>query len=312
MPQGAPLAKESQDVTRLMRLWSTAAAALSAVGVATVARAQEIEVHAEPWQMGLQPANTEVMRDIHWFNNFTLVITGVIMLFVLALLAIIVVKFNAKSNPVPSRTSHHTLIEVVWTVAPVLILLIIALPSFRLLYKQLVIPEADMTIKATASKWNWGYEYPDIAGANDRVVGFISNMLTEAQITDPATQPRNLAVDRPLIVPVGAIVRVQVSATDVIHSFALPAFGIKVDAVPGRLNETWFEAERTGIYYGQCSELCGQRHAFMPIEIRVVTAEQFSAWSETAAATPGDPTAAYELLAEMVAEDAETPEIASR
>lgn len=287
-------------------------ATLAALTLPALAQEAPGEGRAYDWQVGLQPANTEVMRDIHWFNNFTLVITGLIVLLVLALLAIVVVKFNAKANPVPSRTSHHTVIEVIWTVAPVLILLVIALPSFRLLYRQLTIPEADLTVKVTGNKWNWGYEYPDMLGDGDRAISFVSNMIPTDQITDFEAQPRNLAADNPLVVPVGAVVRVQTTSSDVIHSFAMPSFGVKMDAVPGRLNETWFAAENTGVYYGQCSELCGLRHAFMPIEIRVVTAEQFAAWSEAAAATPSDPSAANDLLAEMIRDEAAATELAAR
>lgn len=248
-------------------------------------------VHAAPveWGFYLQDAASSVAEDIHSFSALTFWIITPVTLFVLALLVIVMVRFNAKANPVPSKTSHNTTIEVVWTVAPILILLVIAVPSFRLLYEQQVIPEADLTVKATGNKWYWTYEYPDADG-----LSFDSNMVPESDITDPVKQPRLLAADYPLVVPVGKIVRVQVTASDVIHAFAMPTMGVKVDAMPGRLNETWFRAERPGVYYGQCSELCGLNHAFMPIELRVVTDEQYAAWLETAKT---DLDAGVELLA---------------
>ncbi|WP_328805086.1 cytochrome c oxidase subunit II [Stappia albiluteola] len=240
-----------------------------------------------PWQTGLQPSVTSVMDDIHWFNGFTLAIITVITLFVLALLIVCITRFSAKANPQPSRTSHNTLIEVLWTVVPILILVVIAVPSFRLLFKQLEIPSYDMTVKATGYQWYWGYEYTD---ENMDGLSFEAYMLQDDGREERASQqgvsvdqfPRLLAADNELVVPVGKTVRVQVTANDVIHAFAMPAFGVKVDAVPGRLNETWFRADQTGVYYGQCSELCGKDHAFMPIAVRVVTEEQFSAWAEAA------------------------------
>ena len=267
----------------------------------------------EPWQMGLQPAATEVMTSIRWFESFTLVIITVITLFVLALLIYCMVRFNSKANPTPSRTSHNTAIEVVWTVAPILILVIIAIPSFRLLYKQLDIPESDLTVKVTGYQWYWGYEYPDEKYAG---ISFDSYMLddagrqqlmTEKKLTEQQV-PRLLAVDNDVVVPVGKVVRVQVTAGDVLHSFAMPAFGIKMDAVPGRLNETWFRADAPGVYYGQCSELCGTNHAFMPIAIRAVPEEQFEAWAEAAKTDVG---AANALLAELQNSEKATEAVAS-
>nr|WP_162292697.1 cytochrome c oxidase subunit II [Hartmannibacter diazotrophicus] len=252
----------------------------------------------QPWEIYLQPPGTEVMTDIHWFGDFTMWIVGLITLMVLGLLITVMVKFNAKANPVPSKTTHNTMIEVVWTVAPILILLIIAIPSFRLLFKEVVIPPADMTVKVTGSKWYWSYEYPD-----NEDIAFDSYMVEEADITDPVKQPRLLAVDNPMVVPVGKTVRVQVTGADVIHSFAMPSFGIKIDAMPGRLNETWFKADAEGVYYGQCSELCGQRHAFMPIAIHVVSDDQFQKW---AAVAKDDIDEATKLLAEM--EDGSEPQ----
>ncbi len=248
------------------------------------------------WGTYLQSAESEVAKDIHTFGGFTFWIIGIITLFVLALLVIVIVRFNAKANPTPSRTSHNTLIEVVWTVVPILILLAIAVPSFRLLYEEQTIPEAQLTVKAIGVKWNWNYEYPDNDG-----ISFSSYMLADDAITDPATQKRLLSVDYPLVVPVGQVVRVQVTAEDVIHSFAMQPFGVKIDAIPGRLNETWFRVDDPGTYYGQCSELCGQNHAFMPIEIRAVSADQFKQWTEAAKT---DIDAAKALLTAFDAENA--------
>lgn len=241
-------------------------------------------------QIGLQEAATPVMEDIISFHNFLMVIITVIVAFVTLLLAIVVLRFNAKANPVPSKTSHNTLLEIAWTVIPVMILVVIAIPSFRLLYKELVIPTADLTVKATGYQWYWGYEYPDNGD-----ISFDSNMVATEDL-QPG-QPRLLAADNPLVVPVDETVRVIVTGADVIHSFAMPSFGVKVDAIPGRLNETWFRAEKTGTYYGQCSELCGQSHAFMPIEIKVVTKEEFASWIESQKQANAAPAAAGVNLA---------------
>jgi cytochrome c oxidase subunit 2 len=223
-----------------------------------------------PWEYKLQESATEVMDFITTFHNFLLVVITLITLFVLALLVIVVVKFNAKANPVPSRTTHNTLIEVAWTLIPVLILVGIAVPSFRLLFLELDIPKADLTIKATGKQWYWSYAYPD-----NGKFEFDSLMAADKQ-------PRLLGVDNEMVVPVNKVIRVQTVGADVIHSFAVPAFGIKIDAIPGRLNETWFKATKTGMFYGQCSELCGKDHAFMPIAVRVVSDQEFAAWVETA------------------------------
>ena len=232
-----------------------------------------------PWAIHLQESASTVMDDIHWFGNFTFWIIGIIVLFVAALLVIVLVRFNAKANPTPSKTSHHTMIEVVWTVVPILILLVLAVPSFRLLYKQMEIPAADLTVKVTGYQWYWGYEYPD-----SEAVSFDSIMLNDQERADKGTnEPRLLAVDNEMVVPVGKIVRLQITSADVIHSYALPAFGVKMDAVPGRLNESWFKADREGIYYGQCSELCGKDHAFMPLAVRVVSQEKYDTWLAAAA-----------------------------
>jgi cytochrome c oxidase subunit II len=223
-----------------------------------------------PWEYKLQEAATPVMEEITWFHDWLLIIITVITLFVLVLLVAVVIKFNARANPVPSRTTHNTLIEVAWTLIPVLILVGIAVPSFRLLFQELDVPKADLTIKATGKQWYWSYAYPD-----NGKFEFDSLMAADKQ-------PRLLGVDNEVVVPVNKVVRVQVTGADVIHSFAVPAFGIKIDAIPGRLNETWFKATKTGMFYGQCSELCGKDHAFMPIAVRVVSDQEFAAWVETA------------------------------
>ena len=230
--------------------------------------------HPEPWQLGLQGSATPVMDDIVWFHNFLLWIIVVITVFVLALLVIVVVKFNHRSNPVPSRTTHNTTIEVLWTVVPVLILVTIAVPSFRLLFYELKVPPADITVKATGKQWFWSYSY------TDSKFEFDSLMVQDKDLK--AGQPRLLAVDNEMVVPVNKVVRVLVIGSDVIHSFSIPSFGIKVDAIPGRLNETWFKAEREGMYYGQCSQLCGRDHAFMPLAVRVVSDKEYSAWLDQA------------------------------
>jgi cytochrome c oxidase subunit II len=227
----------------------------------------------EPWQIAMQNPVTEVARDVHLFHTWLVWIITVISLLVLALLIAVVIKFNERANPVPTRTTHHTVLEIAWTVVPVLILVAIAIPSFRLLREQLIIPPADITVKTTGHSWYWSYEYPQDQGGGFR---FDSNMV-EAKDLKPR-QPRLLAVDNDMVVPVNKTVRLQVTAADVLHAFALPSFSLKLDAVPGRLNETWFRAEREGIYYGQCSELCGNGHPYMPIAIRVVSEEQYAAW----------------------------------
>jgi cytochrome c oxidase subunit II len=250
---------------RLLGVAVAGAALVSAGGAAFAELGQPA-----PWEYKLQESATQVMDDITWFHNWLLVTITIITLFVLVLLAIIVVKFNAKANPVPSKTTHNTLIEVAWTLIPVLILVTIAVPSFRLLFLQLDIPKADLTIKATGKQWYWSYAYPD-----NGKFEFDSLMAQDKM-------PRLLGVDNEMVVPVNKVVRIQTTGADVIHSFAVPAFGIKIDAIPGRLNETWFKATKLGMFYGQCSELCGKDHAFMPIAVRVVNDQEFAAWVEDA------------------------------
>ncbi len=258
----------------------TLAAGLMALGGPALA-------NPSPWEINLQPAATPIMEMIHRFNTGVVIVMVLIVLLVLALLIYTILRFNAKTNPVPSRTSHNTLIEVLWTVVPILILVGIAVPSFALLFAEHDPARAiagfdpakdkQLTIKATGSQWYWSYEYPDSGD-----ISFDSLLLRDAD-GNPTGQPRLLAVDNKMVVPVGVVVRMQVIGADVIHSFTVPSFGIKIDAVPGRLNETWFRVDREGTYYGQCSELCGRDHAYMPIAVEAVSQDKFDAWAKTAA-----------------------------
>ncbi len=238
-----------------------------------------------PWQMGLQGSASTVMDFIASLHTGLLWIIVLISLFVLGLLVYVAMKFNEKANPSPSKTTHNTTIEIVWTVVPVLILLAIVIPSFRLLKYQEEIPPSDVTIKVTGKQWYWTVEYAKDSGG----FGFDAIMLDDKQRADavqkgakPEDVPRLLAVDNEIVVPVNKVIRVQVTAADVMHAFAMPSLGIKRDAVPGRLNETWFRATREGLYYGQCSELCGTNHAFMPAAIRVVSDAAYATWLEAA------------------------------
>ena len=223
-----------------------------------------------PWQLGPQLSASPVMDDIVWFHHFLVWLIAAIALFVLVLLVYVCVKFNATANPIPTRTTHNTLIEVLWTVVPVLILVAVAVPSFRLLFFQLEPPPADLVIKATGKQWFWTYTYPD------QKIEFDSLMVQEKDLKQG--QPRLLAVDNEIVVPVNKVVYVQTTASDVIHAFAVPSFGVLIDAVPGRLNQTWFKATREGVYYGQCRELCGKDHAYMPIQVRVASEADYNAW----------------------------------
>jgi cytochrome c oxidase subunit II len=243
------------------------------IGVMLGSAATALAAPGQPssWALGLQEAASPVMADITWFHNFLLVLITAITVFVLALLLIVMIRFNASANPTPSRTTHNALIEVVWTIAPVVILLAIAVPSFRLLFLELDAPKADLTVKATGKQWYWSYNYPDNGNFE------FDSILVEDKDLKP-DQPRLLTVDNEMVVPVNKVVRVLVTGADVIHSFAVPSFGIKIDAVPGRLNDTWFKATSEGRFHGQCSELCGKDHAFMPITVRVVNDAEFAAW----------------------------------
>src|SRR5277367_5643372 len=253
------------QIGRRLLGWAVAGTAFLACGTAFAELGQPA-----PWEYKLQEAATPVMENITWFHNFLFGLITIITLFVLALLVIVVVKFNAKANPIPSKTTHNTLIEVAWTLIPVLILVALVVPSFRLLFLELDVPKADLTVKVTGKQWYWSYAYPD-----NGKFEFDSLMAADKQ-------PRLLGVDNEMVVPVNKVIRVQTIGADVIHSFAVPAFRIKIDAIPGRLNETWFKATKTGMFYGQCSELCGKDHAFMPIAVKVVSDQEFAAWVEDA------------------------------
>lgn len=237
------------------------------------AMANDLLGQPTPGGIDLQPGVTPLRHDAIFFHNVILLpIITAITIFVLILLAWVMIKFNKRANPVPAKFTHNTALEVAWTLIPVLILVFIAIFSFRLLFAYNDMPKPDVTVKAVGYQWYWGYEYPD-----HKIGEFVSNVLPEDR-SKAEGRPFRLAATEPLVVPVNKVVRVQVTAADVIHAFAVPAFGIITDAVPGRLNETWFKAEKTGVYYGNCRELCGVDHAFMPIEVRVVTQEEFDAW----------------------------------
>ena len=253
-------------VKNIVGLVALFAASILTMGSATAAQGQ-----AAPWQLGFQDALSPVAHRMHDFHDILMVIITAITLFVLALMIYVVIRFNRKSNPVPSKTSHNTMIEVVWTLAPIIILLIIAIPSMSLLYYGDRVEKADMTLKAIGYQWYWGYEYVDEEG-----VAFDAVMLEADQLKEG--QPRLLATDNTLVLPVDTNIRILVTAEDVLHAWAMPAFGVKMDAVPGRINETWMRIEKEGMYYGQCSELCGTRHGFMPIMIKAVSKEEYAKW----------------------------------
>ncbi|MEK0082078.1 cytochrome c oxidase subunit II [Benzoatithermus flavus] len=228
-----------------------------------------------PWEATLQPPASPVMERIASFHDLLLWIISLIVLFVLVLLVYACWRFSEKRNPVPSRRSHNTVLEIVWTAVPVLILVIIAIPSFKLLYYEDVVPKTELTIKATGHQWYWSYQYPDNGN-----FGFDAYMIAKEDLKPD--QLRLLETDNRIVVPVNTNIRIQTTAADVIHSWAVPQFGIKIDAIPGRLNETWINIERPGTYYGQCSELCGVNHGFMPITIQAVSKEEFDAWVKEA------------------------------
>ena len=266
---------------RILRLTRNASGALLGVSVtgaalafAGAAAAQSLLGQPTPGPtMGLQPPGTEVAESAHFFHNAVLMpAISIITLFVLGLLIYVSVKFNSKANPTPARFTHNTPVEVVWTIAPVLILLFIAVFSYKLLFQFNDTPRAELTVKATGYQWYWGYEYPD-----QEIAEITSTMLTEEQAR-AAGRPFKLAVDNPMVVPQGAVVKLLITGADVNHAFGVPAFNFVFDAIAGRVNETWFKADRPGIYYGQCRELCGVDHAFMPIEIRVVPRAEYNAW----------------------------------
>ena len=252
--------------SRLAAIAAAAAALLSGASAALAGLGQP-----SPWEVGLQDSATPIMSDITWFHDVLLWIISGISAFVLLLLLVIILRFNARANPTPTRTTHNTVLEVLWTIVPVIILACIAVPSFRLLFVQLEVPKPDLTVKVSGSQWYWTYNYPD--NGNLKIT---SEMLADKDLK--AGQPRLLTVDNEMVVPVNKVVHVIVTGTDVIHSFNVPSFGIRIDAVPGRINDTWFKATTEGMFYGQCSELCGKDHSFMPIAVRVVSDADFAAW----------------------------------
>tara|TARA_B100001113_G_scaffold18034_1_gene13430 strand:+ start:586 stop:1416 length:831 start_codon:yes stop_codon:yes gene_type:complete len=227
---------------------------------------------SEDWQLSFQEPATDLMSDIISFHSYILmpIITGISIL-VLFLLLYIAFRFNSSRNQVASTTTHNTVVEILWTVIPVVLLIIIAIPSFRLLYVSETIPKADLTIKAIGNQWYWSYEYPDYGD-----IVFDANMLNDDELSDPKL--RLLETDTQIVVPVNKVVKLQITSNDVLHAWTIPAFGVKMDAVPGKLNETWFKANQEGLFYGQCSELCGPKHAFMPINVKVVSEKEFEDW----------------------------------
>ncbi len=227
---------------------------------------------SENWQLNFQEPATDLMSDIISFHSYILmpIITGISIL-VLFLLLYIAFRFNSSRNQVASTTTHNTVVEILWTVIPVVLLIVIAIPSFRLLYVSETIPKADLTIKAIGNQWYWSYEYPDYGD-----IVFDANMLNDDELSDPKL--RLLETDTQIVVPVNKVVKLQITSNDVLHAWTIPAFGVKMDAVPGKLNETWFKANQEGLFYGQCSELCGPKHAFMPINVKVVSEKEFEDW----------------------------------
>ena len=241
---------------------------------------KDLDVIGKPVDGGInfQPAVTELARDIQWLDNFLLVIITIISLFVTTLLGIVIFKFNRKANPNPASFTHHSTLEITWTLVPTAILVVIGAFSLPMLFKQLDIPEYDVTIKATGNQWYWSYEYPD------QELSFDSFMLAKEELSNFGYKQDEylLAADNPVVVPVGAVVRMQVTGSDVLHAWKIPAFGVHIDAVPGRLNEAWYKVEKEGIYFGQCSELCGLNHAYMPVVVKAVSKERYEKWLKEA------------------------------
>ena len=257
---------------RLGKLLRTKAPTLALGVLRTLITAPGAEAaEPKPWQFGFQPPATEVMVRLSAFHDVLLVIITLIAAFVLGLLVYVMWRFNQQRNPAPSRTSHNTVIEMLWTVVPVLILVSIAIPSFKLMYYMDRVPNPELTIKVTGHQWYWSYEYPDQGG-----LAFDSNIIPEDQLK--AGQKRLLEVDNPLVVPADTIIRVQVTGTDVIHSWFVPSFGVQEYAVVGRLNESWMKIDHPGIYYGQCNQICGVNHAFMPIKVEAMPNDAFQRW----------------------------------
>jgi cytochrome c oxidase subunit 2 len=297
------------------RFWTLGALAIlaaiaGAFGAADPALA--VQGYSEPGQIGLQRPVTEVARDIHSFYDLVNIIIIAITLFVLGLMLYVMVRFRESKNPVPSKTTHNTLLEVAWTVLPILILVAIAIPSFKLLMLQYTYPKADVTIKAIGNAWFWEHEYPG-TNPEDKTFTVTSNMLSDEEVAEKAKAtglpvPRLLSVDNEIVVPVNKVVHMLVTSNDVIHNWTIPSFGSKIDAVPGRLTSTWFRAEEQGIFYGQCSELCGMNHAFMPIAVRVVSQDVYDQW--TAALKAGDRKKAKEITDRVALEHAGVKSVA--
>lgn len=263
-----------------MRLGRAVSSSITAVLLCSVAGngAALADGYAQPGQIGMEEAVTPIANYMHWFHNDLLLpIIVVISLFVAGLLGYIVVRFNEKANPVPSKTTHHTVLEIAWTIIPVLILFVIAIPSMKLLTDELVVPKSDMTMKVLGHQWFWSYEYP-----KDQNGGFsFDSYLIKDEDLKPGML-RQLSVDNEVVVPVNKTIHLLVTSSDVIHSFTVPSFGVRIDAVPGRMNESWFKAEKEGVYYGQCSKICGQDHAFMPIAVHVVSEDDYKKWLDDA------------------------------
>ena len=257
-------------------LWTSAGLILAGSAVYGQDVDQDLEIVGAPVDglMGFQPAATELARDVHWLDGMLLVIITAITLFVTGLLAWVVLRYNHKANPTPKTFTHNSPLEVAWTIVPILILVVIGAYSLPILFKQQEIPEADITIKVTGYQWYWGYEYVDEG------VAYESYMLAREELEDAGYSQNEyrLATDTSVVIPVGATIVMQLTGADVIHSWTIPAFGVKQDAVPGRLSQLWFAAEREGIYFGQCSELCGKDHAYMPITVKVVSQEAYDKW----------------------------------
>jgi cytochrome c oxidase subunit II len=249
-------------------------AILGAVG-AFLGAGSALAAEPQAWETGFQPAASPVMERIESFHTELLYIITAIAVFVLALLIYVIVRYNERVNPKPSRTTHNTLVEVLWTVVPILILIVIVIPSFKLLYFEGRIQKPDMIVKAIGHQWYWSYEYPSNGNFT-----FDANLVQDKDLKEG--QLRLLTTDNPLVVPVDTTIEVQITSTDVLHSWAMPSFGVKTDAVPGKLNDTWFKADQPGVYYGQCSELCGNGHGYMPIMIQVLSKADFDKWAEDA------------------------------
>ena len=306
----APGGAQPQEVSP-----ASAAAADGAPSDATVGQAATLANRATPTpgigqpdgRMGVQDQVTPIGEEAAWFHNVILLpMITAISIFVLVLLLYVVVRYRRKAHPIPSRTTHNTLLEVVWTLIPVLILVVIAIPSIKLLANQYSPPKADLTVKAIGNQWYWTYQYPDNGDFE-----IVSNVLSDEEAKKRG-EPRMLGVDERLVVPAGATVKVIVTSNDVIHAFGIPAFWVKIDAVPGRLNETWFKVDKPGLYYGQCYELCGARHAYMPIAVEVVSREQFAAWVASKGGTmPGAKPAVTPAAATQPAAASTAPSVAS-